>query len=504
MAFTVTVDSVSVGRAEISWPTIPNAAQWYIYSCTVALCTPTRFVRFGTAETSTTISGLPGTFYRYHVEIYDEDSNLIDISDVFEITYTAGDVPANWRYYAGEVFSDVQLDGFDDVSITPAYALRVSPTGSNPLNSPFLSIRAQNLGSTAVGCDLTSYSWQWEIYWRNSTGGIIQGPTLLAGTHTPVGLLDACSQITPYPSIGTTYELKANFRSNYTDLETGIVIADSGELHVFIDGVELVTVTDWNHNLTSGLISVGWGINRVVRTIYINGINEGPDDPLDVNLIMYQDWSDTFVPAASITQGLIWFDPTFGNTTSFGTQESNYLIPVLSNGPSAGSYHAYLGVGIGVVLPARVTETPDPPPDEPGTLYVTKVVNPENLDPQFIISVGGGLIPDSVGMHHGDNQTYINVVPGTYSVSETPLAGYSVVISVSNGSPSNAITIGPGEYVIVTVINTLEVPAPNARSGIYKIVPGKRNDTLWDSLTEFTTTDVKKPNPFVKTGYIGE
>lgn len=40
-------------------------------------------------------------------------------------------------------------------------------------------------------------------------------------------------------------------------------------------------------------------------------------------------------------------------------------------------------------------------------------------------------------------------------------------------------------------------------SGIYTLVPGKSNDTLYSSLRDGTTRDVKIPNPFIKTGFIG-
>lgn len=45
---------------------------------------------------------------------------------------------------------------------------------------------------------------------------------------------------------------------------------------------------------------------------------------------------------------------------------------------------------------------------------------------------------------------------------------------------------------------------PNEASGIYKIVPGKRNDTLWVSFDPIETRDVKIPNPFAKTALLGE
>lgn len=40
-------------------------------------------------------------------------------------------------------------------------------------------------------------------------------------------------------------------------------------------------------------------------------------------------------------------------------------------------------------------------------------------------------------------------------------------------------------------------------SGIYTIIPGKRNDTLYDRLSGQPSVDVAIPNPYFKTGYIG-
>jgi len=45
---------------------------------------------------------------------------------------------------------------------------------------------------------------------------------------------------------------------------------------------------------------------------------------------------------------------------------------------------------------------------------------------------------------------------------------------------------------------------PNPLSGIYQIVPDKRNDTLWVSFDPEVTEDVKIPDPFFKTGLIGK
>lgn len=40
-------------------------------------------------------------------------------------------------------------------------------------------------------------------------------------------------------------------------------------------------------------------------------------------------------------------------------------------------------------------------------------------------------------------------------------------------------------------------------SGIYRLVPGKTNDTLYDQIAPLSTNDVKIPNPYFRTGFIG-
>ena len=52
------------------------------------------------------------------------------------------------------------------------------------------------------------------------------------------------------------------------------------------------------------------------------------------------------------------------------------------------------------------------------------------------------------------------------------------------------------------LLGTLSISIPDA-SGIYRLVPGKTNDTLYDQkVTPVTTSDVKIPDPFFKTGFL--
>ena len=41
-------------------------------------------------------------------------------------------------------------------------------------------------------------------------------------------------------------------------------------------------------------------------------------------------------------------------------------------------------------------------------------------------------------------------------------------------------------------------------SGIYTIVPGKAYDTLYERIPAVTSQDVKIPDPYIVTAYVGE
>lgn len=139
----------------------------------------------------------------------------------------------------------------------------------------------------------------------------------------------------------------------------------------------------------------------------------------------------------------------------------------------------------------------------PGTITVTKVTFPIGNTQQFAFTAAGGLAPTSFNLGNGESRTYDPVPVGSgYSIVETEDASFDTEYTVSNGSPHTNITVADGEAVTVTVTNTLKSAIG---SGIYKIVPGdnKRNDTLWNANTS-GTTDVKIPNIFGTTGFIGD
>jgi hypothetical protein len=135
------------------------------------------------------------------------------------------------------------------------------------------------------------------------------------------------------------------------------------------------------------------------------------------------------------------------------------------------------------------------------SLQVIKVTVPTSSTESFDFNTTGGLTPSTFQLQNGQNQSYPSLANGTYGVSENAKDGWTLSYAVSNGDPHDAIVLSGGDNVIVTVTNTKN---PNQYSGIYKIVPEKRQDTLWVTFDPEETIDVKIPDPFGKTGLLGE
>lgn len=76
-------------------------------------------------------------------------------------------------------------------------------------------------------------------------------------------------------------------------------------------------------------------------------------------------------------------------------------------------------------------------------------------------------------------------------------------IGLSTGTTYwDRVRFGPSTSCPFLVIPVVAPPTPpNVTSGIYKLVPGKRQDTLWNENFD-GTTDVKIPNPTGRTGYV--
>lgn len=137
----------------------------------------------------------------------------------------------------------------------------------------------------------------------------------------------------------------------------------------------------------------------------------------------------------------------------------------------------------------------------PARLIVIKNAIPTDTGQTFDFTTTGGLTPSTFSLGDGESQIFEDLVAGTYGVSETAVPNWATAYGVSNGDPHDAIVLADGDEVTVTVTNTRQ---DTSRSGIYKVVPGKRNDTLWVDVALNVTENVKIPDPFFKTALIGE
>lgn len=117
-----------------------------------------------------------------------------------------------------------------------------------------------------------------------------------------------------------------------------------------------------------------------------------------------------------------------------------------------------------------------------------------------ITSPGTNPLTDLDLTHLTISMTCGTVVPITQTQT---LYTFAVPATCSGAGVVNILATGDGFQFSGSVpLGTLNVLLTNA-SGIYTLVPGKTNDTLYSSLRDGTTRNVKIPNPFGKTGYIG-
>lgn len=145
------------------------------------------------------------------------------------------------------------------------------------------------------------------------------------------------------------------------------------------------------------------------------------------------------------------------------------------------------------------------PPTGTGSITVIKITvpSPDPSAKNFDFTTTGGLSPATFDLMNGESQVYSSLPAGVYSITEAVPAGWAVLYEVSNGDSPSEINLEDGESITVTITNTL-VEATNTSSGMYRIVPEKRQDTLWRAFGPRTIKDVKIPDPFIKTGLIGK
>ncbi len=160
---------------------------------------------------------------------------------------------------------------------------------------------------------------------------------------------------------------------------------------------------------------------------------------------------------------------------------------------------AYFGPAFSCPIVLAVSDTPG------ATITVTKTVVDGEGGETFDFTATGGLSPGSFSLGDGDSQVFTDVPPGTYSIQETPDTGFTTIYVVTDDQDPAAIEVIADESITIAVTNTAIGPSA-ALSGIYKIVPNSRktNDTVYTSLDPVETEDQEIPDPFFKTGLVGQ
>lgn len=146
-----------------------------------------------------------------------------------------------------------------------------------------------------------------------------------------------------------------------------------------------------------------------------------------------------------------------------------------------------------------------------GTIVVAKVTNPVDNDHDFNFTAVAPLSPTTFTLKNEESQEF-TVDVGTYSVVEDPDADWTPTYMVSNDSVDNEhIEVAEGESVTVLVLNTLRSPGAgvyayplpgNPNSGNPPAVPTGRSDEFINQ--DGTISNVKIPNPYLVTGFVGD
>ncbi|MCB0162882.1 MAG: hypothetical protein KDI79_01575 [Anaerolineae bacterium] len=164
----------------------------------------------------------------------------------------------------------------------------------------------------------------------------------------------------------------------------------------------------------------------------------------------------TFAYTASSGLTPITFTLTHGNSQNFnnitpGSYAITETVPsgwTMDSACDDGSTVDNISIGVGEFVTCVFTNTADP-----GTVTVQKVTVPAASPGVFTFTTDLSTTT-SFTLSHGNSQNYNNVTVGTYSISETVPTGWTLTSSCSDGSPINAVNVGPGEDITCVFTNT--------------------------------------------------
>lgn len=210
----------------------------------------------------------------------------------------------------------------------------------------------------------------------------------------------------------------------------------------------------------------------------------GHTDPVDLTLIR-----SNVIRKINISTGSYFYDFTVPNLLDTEIEHPDPPIPLIY-----------------VSDTCPIIEVMGMPPPEGGTIIIVEKIvigGPDGVEFEFTTT--GGLTPSTFSLSNGNGLEFTGLAPGTYGITETPMVDYTVTYEITGDQPNDAIEIVGDETITITITNTFTgIPPVNPLSGIYEVIPWKRNDTLWVDFDPEETEDVKIPRPFARTGLIGE
>lgn len=147
------------------------------------------------------------------------------------------------------------------------------------------------------------------------------------------------------------------------------------------------------------------------------------------------------------------------DSTVYGTNVYNGWTTAAFTGAGGGGSNKHftladqsLGSKGAVTLPIPAVEVPN------GSVTIIKNTQPDSgQDFNFTGSFGSFVLDDDADGTLPNSMTFSQLPMGTYNVAETSDPLYTTTSSCNNGSPTSAITVGAGEAVTCTFVNTLAV-----------------------------------------------
>lgn len=270
----------------------------------------------------------------------------------------------------------------------------------------------------------------------------------------------------------------------------------------------------------SGLLYAGWFGNGYLFAAGTgtlpSALNTVSSDAAFASIKTIQATSGDNQPGAPFTDTEYEADPEITAPWAIALDEENNIVYYTSGGyylPVGGQTIKAYDIGSDTQLPDLVT-LPAMPGANPGLKGLFRLLNGNflvcNSTVVHLLDDEGNILQTYTPSVEEDSQQLTDV---RATVDQTEFwvidgaTGHMFHFRISDGIEIEDIeTFGtPGGFTQFAIFGIPEPPPPaNPMSGIYQVVPNKRNDTLWVSFDPEETEDVKIPDPIVKSALFGK